>query len=104
MRSTAKKCLCDGRLTGHYTVNDRPARADSVPVKRNDTNVSSGNSEKMLLWLMKNFVKALDNSCEVFLYLHIKFPNLSDSKVKNDEYFMAQKLQKLRLTRSSKGN
>ena len=59
-----------------------------------------GNSEKMLLpplhmklWLIKKFLKTSDNSCEVFLYPRVKFPNLSDSKVKNDEYFMAQKLQ-----------
>jgi hypothetical protein len=43
------------------------------------------------LWLIKNFPKALDKSCEAFLYPRVKFPNLSDSKVKNDEYFMAQK-------------
>jgi len=47
----------------------------------------------MNLWLIKNFLKALDNSCELFLYPRVTFPNISDSKVKNDEYFMAQKLQ-----------
>jgi hypothetical protein len=34
------------------------------------------------LWLMKNFVKALDKRGEGFLYLSNKFPNLSDVKVK----------------------
>jgi hypothetical protein len=58
----------------HYTANDWPARADSVPVKRDDKYVSLGNSEKMLLWLMKNSAKGLDKSCEIFLYLRIKFP------------------------------
>jgi len=52
MRITVKKCLWDCRVTRHYTVNDWPARADSVPVKSNDKNVSLGNSEKMLSWVM----------------------------------------------------
>jgi len=77
-----------------------PARDVSAYGKRNVKNVCLGNSEKMLLpplhmnlWLIKNFLKALDNSCELFLYPRVTFPNISDSKVKNDEYFMAQKLQ-----------
>jgi hypothetical protein len=67
------------------------------------------NSENVLLpplpikFRCMNCVKVLNKGGKGFLYLHTKFPNLSDIKVKQG-IFVSPQIRKVCLMRISKGN
>jgi hypothetical protein len=73
----------------HYIVKEWAAREDFIPSKHSITEVPIPNPRKMMLppphinlGLMKNSVKVVDKSVEVFLHWSRKLPNLSSRKVK----------------------
>lgn len=84
-------CLWNSRDdANHYKVKVWPPRTDFTPGKFNVQHVPLVQPEKVFLpplhiklGLMKNFVKAMNNQSEGFLYLKQKFTGLSDEKLKS---------------------
>jgi len=83
-------CMWDSQAREkHYIVKEWTAREDFIPSKHGVTDAHIPNPRKMILppphinlGLMKNSVKFVDKSGEVFLYWSRKLPSLSSSKVK----------------------
>jgi hypothetical protein len=90
-------------------VKDWPAKGTTVPGINNVWKNTLVNSEKALLpplpikFRCMNCVKVLNRSGKCFLYLHTKFPNLRDIKVKQG-IFISPQIRKVCLMRISKGN
>ncbi|GBO41548.1 hypothetical protein AVEN_193296-1 [Araneus ventricosus] len=73
----------------HYIKKVWPKRQFLIPVVKNEENEPLVASEKILLpplhiklGLMKNFVKAMDCGGSGFQYLRLKFPKVSETKIK----------------------
>jgi hypothetical protein len=73
----------------HCTTNDWPKREDLIPGSKNVAHASLVDKQKILLpplhiklGIMKQFVKVLDKRGSCFQYLCIKFPALSEAKVR----------------------
>jgi hypothetical protein len=73
----------------HWTTKDWSKREDLIPGSKNAVYASLVDKHKILLpplhiklGIMKQFVKALDRRGSSFQYLSIKFPTLSEAKVK----------------------
>ncbi|GBN65450.1 hypothetical protein AVEN_99133-1 [Araneus ventricosus] len=73
----------------HYIKKVRPKRQLLIPSVKNEKNEPLSAPEKILLppfhiklGLMKNFVKAMDCGGSGFQYLRLKFPKVSETKIK----------------------
>ena len=85
-------CEWDSRARSlHYSTKDWPARKSLEPGIKNVENQPLVESSKILfsymhlmLGLMKNFVKAMNQEVAAFTYLWEKFPRLSEAKLKED--------------------
>ncbi|GBN04543.1 hypothetical protein AVEN_205689-1 [Araneus ventricosus] len=73
----------------HYIKKVRPKQQFFIPGVKNEENEPLFASEKILLpplhiklGLMKNFVKAMDYGGSGFQYLRLKFPKVSETKIK----------------------
>ncbi|GBN64987.1 hypothetical protein AVEN_95361-2 [Araneus ventricosus] len=73
----------------HYIKKVWPKRQFLIPGVKNEKNEPLSASEKILLpplyiklGLMKNFVKAMDCGGSGFQYLRLKFPKVSETKIK----------------------
>ncbi|GBM76479.1 hypothetical protein AVEN_233082-1 [Araneus ventricosus] len=94
-------CRWDSRnRKKHYIKKVWSKRQFLTPVAKNVENEALVASEKILLpslhiklGLMKNFVKAMDYGGSGFQYLRLKFPKLSEAKIKEDIYVGPQNRQ-----------
>lgn len=83
-------CLWNSRdRANHYSKKHWPLRDSFKPGSHNIINQSLVDPEKILLpplhiklGLMKQFVKALDKDGQCYKYISLKFPNVSDAKLK----------------------
>lgn len=83
-------CEWDSRAkSDHYVKQNWPKRDSFIPGQKNvlhpnlvDTNKVYLPPLHIKLGLMKNFVKALDKEGDAFQFLKLKFPGLSDAKLK----------------------
>jgi len=95
-------CEWDSRAkTLHYLKRDWPQRKSLKVRKKNVQHPALAEWHKILLLplhiklgLMKNFVKAMDQTGSVFKYLAEKFPQLSDEKIK-EGVFVGPQIHKL---------
>jgi hypothetical protein len=97
-------CLCewDSRAnTSHYKRRDWPSRQSKKPGTKNVQHLPLVESSNILLpllhiklGLMKNFVKAMDQTRSAFRYLAEKFPGISAAKIK-DGVFIGPQIRKL---------
>lgn len=95
-------CEWDSRdKKSHYDRKSWPTRESLIPGQKNVSRVSLVNPEKIFLpplhiklGLMKNFVKAMDQHSDGFLYLKSKFPKVSDAKLK-EGIFIGPQIRKL---------
>jgi len=87
-------CQWDSRdKKNHYVNKLWPKRTSLTPGEKNVVNPPLVLPENIFLpllhiklGLMKNFVKGMDKTGRGFEYLRIKFPNVSDAKIKKGRY------------------
>lgn len=85
----------------HFMTRNWQVRDRMEPGNKNVAHTPLVQRDKVLmpplhikLGLMKNFVKAMDNNSDAFLYLRGKFPELSDAKVK-EGVFIGPQIRKI---------
>ena len=83
-------CEWDSRArSSHYKIKTWPARKTYKPGMKNITHNSLVDKDNIYLpplhlklGIMKNFVKGMDHDRAAFKYLQLKFPGLSEAKIK----------------------
>ncbi|GBO06384.1 hypothetical protein AVEN_126428-1 [Araneus ventricosus] len=91
-------CQWDSRdRKKHYIKKVWPKRQFLIPGVKNEKNEPLSASEKILLpplhiklGLMKNFVKTMDCGGSGFQYIRLKFPKVSETKIKEGIFFGPQ--------------